>query len=51
MQRSFLWRCSFSSGKSLLSGPRIFDRSGFLGFEGEADDEAAGVEALELERD
>ena len=30
------------------SGPRILERSVFLGLDGEADDEAEGVEALEV---
>ncbi len=51
MHRSFLRQCSFSSGRSFLSGPRILDKSGFLGLDGEADDEAVGIDALELVQD
>lgn len=50
MQRLFFRRRSHSSGRSLPSGPRILARSVFLGLcAGADDDEAEGVEALEVD--
>jgi hypothetical protein len=48
MHRPCFLRHSFSSGRSFPSGPRTFERSGFLDAE-DKDPDAAGVDDLEAD--